>query len=77
MSQNLGAVPIQDNEYQIINILLQWREHLRYMDNNTLALKLVIFMIIMLFIMRLLYICLYVLFPHGSVRKRAKVKKKD
>lgn len=75
MSKTLGAVPIQDDEYPLMNEAMQWIEHVRYMDSDTLIIKLIFLIIVFLLLLRLLWQCYHVLFPSASLRKRAKQKK--
>ena len=75
MSKTHGAVPIQDDEYPLMNEVMQWIEHVRYMDSDTLLIKLIFLIIVFVLLLRVLYQCYYVLFPSVSLRKRAKQKK--
>ena len=76
MSEHLGAIPIDDPDH-VMGTLLQRFEYLQYVDRETLTLKVIGLLIVMLIFIRFLFLCIPILCPSRDLKRRAKRKNKE
>lgn len=76
MAQNLGAEPLNDTAVGSWEQLIQRFEYLKYVDRETLTLKVVALVIVFILFMRLLYRFTVIAFPSMDLRRRSYRKKR-